>query len=176
MRNVWPEYLKRDSKIDALVFVVDASDSERINAATLELSNCLKVLGQKESKPVLVLGCKFDLYRAYSAYQLCEKMHLRSLFAKHEESLAGKRSRQLWCCQSVSNETGQGLPEALEWITWACGSQSAIEEECWFCRNQEVEEEQLSDCSLCHHKHCSSCLRGSGSQAVCNFCFYCARI
>ena len=29
MRALWPEYLKRDSKIDALVFVVDGSDHDR---------------------------------------------------------------------------------------------------------------------------------------------------
>jgi hypothetical protein len=176
MRSVWPEYLKRDAKIDALVFVVDASDPERINAATVELRNCLKVLGQKESKPVLVLGCKFDVYRAYSAYQLCEKMHLRSLFAKHEQGLGGKRSLQLWCCQSVSNETGRGLAEAMEWIVWACGSQSAMEEECWFCRNQDVEEDALIECSACMHKHCPSCIRTSAGQRMCEFCFYCSRI
>lgn len=29
MRAVWPEYLKRDAKIDVLVFIVDASDESR---------------------------------------------------------------------------------------------------------------------------------------------------
>ena len=142
MRTVWPEYLKRDSKIDVLVFAVDSSDSDRLNAATqgeaplvaccfalhflcslflyssffkkilAELENCLKLLGH--NKPVMILGCKFDLYRAYSAYQLCEKMHLRDMFARHESS-AKRGQRSLWCCQSISNVTGKGIVEALEW-------------------------------------------------------------
>ena len=144
MRTVWPEYLKRDSKIDVLVFAVDSSDSDRLLAATqgdmpfahsslvalfaafpfnalavpclnfsfAELENCLKLLGH--NKPVMILGCKFDLYRAYSAYQLCEKMHLRDMFARHESS-ARRGQRSLWCCQSISNVTGKGIVEALEW-------------------------------------------------------------
>ncbi len=58
------------------------------------------------SKPVIVLANKFDVHRAFSAHQLAEKMKLRELFEANK-----KKQPPLWCCQSVSNVTGQGIAE-----------------------------------------------------------------
>lgn len=188
MRSLWPEYLKRDTKIDCLVFVVDASDHARyvfaeeagccfcffnllshlrIGAAAIELDGALKILGG--NKPVLILGSKFDVHRAYSAYQLSEKMHLREKFSKETK-------KRLWCCQSFTSVTGRGITEGLEWITWAC-STSHDNDECWYCRNQDIDEDQLVACARCTHNHCKSCITtGPNGATFCLICFYCLKV
>lgn len=46
--------------------------------------------------------------RAFSAYQLCEKMHLREVFKRDKKD----KKDLLWSCQSISSATGQGLDGA----------------------------------------------------------------
>ncbi len=116
------------------------------------------------SKPVIVLASKFDVHRAFSAYQLCEKLRLRELFEK---------KKTLWSCQSISNVTGMGLSEALDWMIWS--QNPTTDAECWFCRSQEVEENSLVSCSKCKHKHCPSCM-SSSKTPICKFCLYCMRV
>ena len=97
--------------------------------------------------------------------------------------------------QSISNTTGMGIREALDWIVWACsppddsgaliGGQGLCAvclthgTECWFCRDQDVSEEKdLHTCSKCLHLHCADCVtrdRPNGA-ILCKFCFYCARV
>ena len=166
MRSLWPEYLRRDSKIDVLVFVVDASDPSRLAMASQELGNCVKVL--KDAKPVLILGSKFDVPRALSAHQLVKKLRLHDIFATLKKP-------PLWCCQSVSNVSGQGLEAAMEWVNWAVGNSPLSKEECWFCRHQDVDEEDLVKCQSCSHPHCRNCLAQTGSSSLCKFCYYCRR-
>ena len=178
MRALWCEYLKESSKIDVLAFMVDASDQDRIPMATAELARCVNLIGP--NRPVIVLANKFDVHRALSAHQLSEKMRLRELFGG-ESSLTSstsgannskKKSTNLWCCQSVSNVTGQGIAEALDWMVWSLAPTS--DAECWFCRSQEVDVEELTVCSKCKHYHCSTCMqRGLG---MCKYCHYCLRV
>ena len=71
----------------------------------MELQRCMQQIGP--SKPVIVLANKFDVHRALSAHQLTEKMKLRELFGGG----GGRKPTALWCCQSMSNVTGQGIAE-----------------------------------------------------------------
>lgn len=161
MRPLWKEYSKDASKIDIFAFMVDSCDDDekKLQEAAYHLKSCLDLIG---SKPVIVLGSKFDLHRACSAHQLCKKMQLRKLF----DGL--KNKVPVWSCHSISNSTGQGIAEALDWMVWAC---NPTETECWFCRNEETVA--LQPCSNCGRKHCASCLQKTDTSLLCKFCFYC---
>lgn len=76
MRLLWREYVK-EGKVDVVMFMVDASDAERIQSAQIELARVIQMVDA--SVPVLVVGSKFDVHRAQSAYQLCKMMKLPQL-------------------------------------------------------------------------------------------------
>lgn len=179
MRHLWHEYVKDESKIDILAFVVDASDPSRIAQAQAELQRAVQLVGG--NKPVIVLANKFDVHRAMSAYQLCKMMKLSSTLGAAVAPAAAaaadkKKAAPLWCCQSISTSTGMGIPEALDWMVWACAPPT--DTECWFCRDQDVDENTLQACSTCKHVHCADCVtrERSNSPLLCKFCFYCSRV
>lgn len=129
------------------------------------------------TKPVIVLACKFDIHRALSAYQLCKKMRLADLLSggvpKKERRPQSGGNNNLWCCQSISNVTGHGIVEAIEWMMWATTVPQTTDSECWYCRGQEVEESSLKRCGKCNHMHCPACVQVEKDHVLCKTCFYC---
>jgi small GTP-binding protein len=69
-RRLWRDYYV---EMDALVFVIDASDESRLTEAATELHHLVRDI---EDKPVLILGNKIDVPGAMSEYQLREALSL----------------------------------------------------------------------------------------------------
>ena len=88
----------------ALIFVVDSNDRDRITEAKDELMKMLDEDLLKDSV-LLVFANKQDLPKAMSAAELTEKLGLHSL-----------RQRQ-WEIQATCATTGDGLYEGLDWLT-----------------------------------------------------------
>lgn len=69
-RSMWERYCRG---VNAIVFMVDAADTDKMEAAKNELMQLLEK-PQLEAIPVLVLGNKKDLPNALDERQLIERM------------------------------------------------------------------------------------------------------
>ncbi|KAF7249995.1 ADP-ribosylation factor-like protein 8B-A [Varanus komodoensis] len=85
-RSMWERYCRG---VNAIVYMVDAADREKIEASRNELHNLLDK-PQLQGIPVLVLGNKRDLANALDEKQLIEKMNLAAI-----------QDREI-CCYSIS--------------------------------------------------------------------------
>ena len=101
IRPYWRCYY---ANTDAIIFVVDSNDSERIEDAKEELSRILQEDRLKDSK-ILIYANKQDLPKAMSVSSIAEALELKSL----------PRSRK-WFIQSCCAHTADGLYEGLEWL------------------------------------------------------------
>ena len=88
---------------DAVIFVVDSSDRERIREARDELFN---MMGEDELRDsvLLVFANKQDLPYAASSSELSGKLGLDEL-----------KNRD-WFIQPTCAQNGEGLYEGLEWV------------------------------------------------------------
>mmetsp|Transcript_68723 Transcript_68723/g.159330 ORF Transcript_68723/g.159330 Transcript_68723/m.159330 type:complete len:192 (+) Transcript_68723:70-645(+) len=100
-RQIWQHYYQNT---DALIFVVDSSDRDRIEEANEEL---LKMLHREEMRDavLLVLANKQDLPDAMTTGELTAKLGLNGL----------GRTRK-WLVQETCATAGDGLYEALDWL------------------------------------------------------------
>ena len=100
IRPLWRHYFPNTQ---ALIFVVDSSDIERIPEAAKELH---KMLREEELRDaiLLVFANKQDLPQAISASEVTERLGLHCL-----------RTRR-WQTQAVCAVKGQGLYEGLDWL------------------------------------------------------------
>ncbi|EGG22559.1 hypothetical protein DFA_04689 [Cavenderia fasciculata] len=96
---LWKYYLE---STDALIYVVDASDRDRLEETTQHMMNLLANEALKNIV-LLVLANKADLNDAISSSQLANEMGLYSLDIK-------------WHIQSTVATTGQGISQGLEWL------------------------------------------------------------
>jgi len=100
IRPYWKHYY---DGTDALIFVIDAADSKRIEDAGKELAALLEE--EKLAKiPVLVFANKQDLLTALTAEELAEELQLHTI-----------RDRQ-WQIQACSAKSGEGLEDGLGWL------------------------------------------------------------
>jgi ADP-ribosylation factor protein 1 len=106
IRPLWRHYYQNT---DAVIFVVDSNDRERIENARDELQ---KTLSEDELRDaiVLVFANKQDLPNALSVADITEKLGLHSL-RSHE-----------WYIQASCATTGDGLYEGLDWLGSMCKS------------------------------------------------------
>ena len=100
IRVIWKHYY---DKTDAIIFVIDSSDRDRIEDSAEELK---KLLAEEELKNcvVLVLANKQDLNGALPPNEITEKMAM--------EQLKGVT----WLVQGTSAINGQGIKEAFDWL------------------------------------------------------------
>ena len=100
IRQLWKHYFQNTQ---ALIFVVDSSDKERVDIAKEELH---KMLGEDELKDavVLVLANKQDM-GVMSVQELTDKLALHTL-----------RGRE-WYIQGTCALTGDGLTEGFDWLS-----------------------------------------------------------
>ena len=77
-RSMWERYCRG---VNAIVYMVDAADPEKIEASRNELHNLLEK-PQLARIPILVLGNKRDLPDALDENGLIEKMNLNSIQVK----------------------------------------------------------------------------------------------
>lgn len=100
LRPLWRHYYRNT---DALVFVVDSSDVERLAEARDELHHVLAD-DDMRGAVLLVLANKQDLPNAESVVALHDKL-----------GVTGLRERQ-WLVQGCCATSGDGLFEGLDWL------------------------------------------------------------
>lgn len=99
LRPLWRSYTRRT---DGLVFVVDATEAERLEEAKVELHRISRA-SDNQGAPVLVLANKQDLPGALSAAEVEKRLAVRELAAAMLAHVQG--------CSAVD---GQGLQPGLE--------------------------------------------------------------
>jgi len=101
IRALWRYYYQN---VNALVFVVDSNDHDRVEEAKDQLQEMLAEEALRDV-PLLVFANKQDLPGAMSTATLCDKLGLHTLRGK------------LWYIQASCATTGDGLYEGLNWLT-----------------------------------------------------------
>ncbi|KAF9921289.1 ADP-ribosylation factor-like protein 8B [Linnemannia zychae] len=100
-RSMWERYCRG---VNAIVFVLDAADHDKLDAARTELRNLLDK-PQLANIPVLVLGNKMDLPGALTTPQIIEAMNLKQI-ANREVS-----------CYAISAKNQTNIDITLQWLT-----------------------------------------------------------
>ncbi|XP_038046385.1 ADP-ribosylation factor-like protein 3 [Patiria miniata] len=100
IRPYWANYFDNTS---ILIYVIDSSDSERLEETSLELATLLSE-EKLANVPVLVYANKQDLALAASASDISTAMELTKI-----------RDRD-WQIQACSALTGEGLQDGLDWV------------------------------------------------------------
>lgn len=104
MRKIWKNFYMNT---DAIIFIVDAADSQRINEVKEELNNIFVETNAK-SIPILIMGNKIDMRTAMSEEGLMENLGVREQLAA-----ANKRKVGLFMC-SIAKKLG--YREGLLWL------------------------------------------------------------
>lgn len=105
VRHLWSDYAP---ECKALLFLVDASDFERIEEAGYEL-DALIADGIITDVPIAILLNKCDLPDARPSSEICEKMQFSDLTKMHpQEKMRIFR---------ISVLRGEGYQEAFQWIS-----------------------------------------------------------
>ncbi|XP_049848878.1 ADP-ribosylation factor-like protein 8 [Schistocerca gregaria] len=99
-RSMWERYCRG---VNAIVFVVDSADLDRIPQARKEL-HLLVNKSQLSDIPLLVLGNKNDLQGALSLDNLIKEMDLTSI-----------KGREV-CCYSISAKNVVNIDITLDWL------------------------------------------------------------
>ena len=104
LRRLWRHYY---TGTDALIFVVDSADRERLSDAAEELTSVLSDPGMSDCKSVLVYANKQDLISAKDADEISELLNL---------SQYGDRAVQIQNCSAKLPADENGLQEGMEWM------------------------------------------------------------
>ncbi|KAJ1363930.1 ADP-ribosylation factor-like protein 8A [Parelaphostrongylus tenuis] len=97
---MWERYCRG---VNAIVFMVDAADEDKLEASRNELMQLLDK-AQLDAIPVLVLGNKKDLPGALDERQLIERMNLSAI-----------QNREI-CCYSISCKEKENIDITLQWL------------------------------------------------------------
>jgi ADP-ribosylation factor 1/2 len=100
LRKLWRHYY---TNVDAIIFIVDSNDRERIDLAATELFNVLQDEELKTAS-VLVYANKQDLPNSMDTSEVVERIGMHNM-----------RGRD-WHVQSCTATTGDGLWEGLDWL------------------------------------------------------------
>ena len=101
LRPLWRHYFQNTQ---ALIWVVDSNDQERISEAAEELNSLLREDELRESV-LLVLANKQDLPNAMSLTQISQRLGLNHI------------QNRKWFVQAASATSGDGLYEGLDWLS-----------------------------------------------------------
>merc|ERR1712071_562279 len=99
-RSMWERYCRG---VNAIVYMVDAADQDKIEASRNELHHLLDK-PQLAGIPVLVLGNKRDLPNALDENWLIERMNLSAI-----------QDREI-CCYSISCKEKGNIDITLQWL------------------------------------------------------------
>eukprot|EP01103_Thecamoeba_quadrilineata_P000942 TRINITY_DN10834_c0_g1_i1.p1 TRINITY_DN10834_c0_g1~~TRINITY_DN10834_c0_g1_i1.p1 ORF type:complete len:188 (-),score=28.96 TRINITY_DN10834_c0_g1_i1:121-684(-) len=99
-RSMWERYCRG---VNAIVFVVDAADPEKFEAAQKELHELISK-PPLANIPLLVLGNKKDLPQAIDAEELIVKMNLNTI-----------TDRKVFC-YSISAKSQYNIDKTLQWL------------------------------------------------------------
>ena len=114
-QKIRPLFRHYYANTDAIVFVIDANDTERIPDAARELHAVLNetMFLKAPRMPVLILATKSDLPNAMGATDL---WHAMQLSAFDYGCLPPQFGRFDVCMQPCSNWNGEGLAEGFQWL------------------------------------------------------------
>ena len=100
IRQLWSHYYKH---AQALIFVVDSSDAERMEEAKEELH---KLMGEEELRDsvLLVYANKQDMPDALSVQEVADALELTTL------------QKRTWYIQACTATKDDGLSEGLDWL------------------------------------------------------------
>lgn len=104
LRPLWRHYY---DNTDAVIFVVDSTDTRRLDAAREALNTLFQEVALQKS-PFLVCSNKIDLPGSVSTAQLTERLGLPQVTSHR------------WFVQPT-NHTGTGLNEGLDWLIASLG-------------------------------------------------------
>jgi len=99
-RSMWERYCRG---VNAIVYVVDASDREKFDTCKKELHDLLSK-PPLERIPLLVLGNKNDLPEAIDADELIQELDLKSISGREV------------CCYSISAKNQVNIDITLDWL------------------------------------------------------------
>lgn len=111
IRTYWSNYFEN---CDALVYVVDSSDTRRLEESSLELQDLMKEENGLLHLPILVFANKQDIEGACSADDV--NMALQVTTEGGHASLG----RNI-CITGCSAKSGHGISEGMEWIIGSLG-------------------------------------------------------
>ena len=105
VRRLWEDYV---CECSAVLFLLDSSDSERIEEAGFELD---ALIGEKivEGVPVAILCNKCDLENAMSSNDICERIQYKEL-----QKMQGDDKLKLF---RISVLRGEGYQAAFRWVS-----------------------------------------------------------
>jgi small GTP-binding protein len=103
IRALWHHYY---SGTDAIIYVVDSCDTDRIEESSKELNSMLEN-DELAKACVLVYANKQDITGAVSPNEIAEKMEMNGL------------KNRKWLVQGSSAVKGNGLTEGLDWLAKA---------------------------------------------------------
>jgi GTP-binding protein SAR1 len=105
VRHLWEDYVCESS---AVLFLIDASDSDRLEEAAFELD---ALVGERvvEGLPVAVLLNKCDLETALPSTEICERLHYSEL-----QRMQGDDKIAIF---RISVLRGEGYQGAFRWIS-----------------------------------------------------------
>jgi small GTP-binding protein len=102
LRPLWHYYYTNN---DAIIYVIDSADRERVEESRDELHRVLSD-EQLRGVPLLVFANKQDLPRAQSVPELSNALGLAKVGAGRE-----------WYVQGCCAVTGEGMVEGMEWLS-----------------------------------------------------------
>eukprot|EP00210_Caulerpa_lentillifera_P004345 g4143.t2 len=101
LRPLWRHYF---NNTDALIFVVDSRDTERVQRAAAEFKSIIEDPLMRNSA-ILVFANKQDMKGCLTTAEVCQALGLPELKARH------------WHCQGSIAIRGEGLYEGLDWLS-----------------------------------------------------------
>eukprot|EP00761_Pharyngomonas_kirbyi_P007758 gb/GECH01007768.1/.p1 GENE.gb/GECH01007768.1/~~gb/GECH01007768.1/.p1 ORF type:complete len:186 (+),score=48.76 gb/GECH01007768.1/:1-558(+) len=110
IRDLWRHYYKSS---DALIWVVDSSDQQRMTESQEELFTALRTPEMQDLKALLVFANKQDLPGSLTPPEIADTLELTNA-----SELKGKK----WFVQGASATKGEGLVEGLDWLVKALKS------------------------------------------------------
>ncbi|PFH37031.1 putative small GTP-binding protein sar1 [Besnoitia besnoiti] len=111
-RRIWKDYF---AAVDAIVFMVDATDRGRFQEAKEELNHLLETQ-ELAMVPFLVLGNKIDKPQAASEEELRQQLGLYShvTFGKDRKPVPGVRPVEIFMCTVIKR---MGYAEGFRWLS-----------------------------------------------------------
>eukprot|EP01102_Stenamoeba_stenopodia_P008297 TRINITY_DN2373_c0_g1_i2.p1 TRINITY_DN2373_c0_g1~~TRINITY_DN2373_c0_g1_i2.p1 ORF type:complete len:185 (-),score=42.57 TRINITY_DN2373_c0_g1_i2:89-643(-) len=112
VRPLWRHYFQN---VNAMIYVLDSNDRERISEAENEMSRIIQMFDDQslQSIPILVYCNKQDLPNAMSVAECTDKLGLHKLTVGHP-----------WYIQAACFTSGDGIYEGLEWLSNALNNTS----------------------------------------------------
>ena len=105
IRKFWENYYQKEN--DCIIYVIDSSDSERLEETGQELYNILQQ-PELSSVPLVIYANKQDLNMALCADEIMEQLGLEDI------------NDRKWTIIACSALTKQGLSSGLNWLIECC--------------------------------------------------------